>query len=72
VRGDASPRSFARLAAAAVALTTSMLIGAAAAALVFQAQLSRIVVQWQSLPQPPGAPAPRVPVPLSPPPQPPL
>ena len=50
-----------------VALALLMLVGATAAAFVFGAQLSRLVVQWEEVPQPSPAPAlPALP-PLAPP-----
>ena len=57
----------ARAALALVILTLLMLAGATAAAWVFRAQLSRAVVQWEAVPQPPPAPALPSLAPLAPP-----
>ena len=57
----------ARAALAVVALALLMMVGATAAAWVFEVRLSRLVVQWEGVPEP--APAPALPVrpPLAPP-----
>jgi hypothetical protein len=65
-RSAVSPHGLVRGAAAVVMLAMLMLAGAAGAAFVFKEHVSRIVVQWQAIPQPPGPPAPRVPAPLTP------
>jgi len=56
----------ARAAMAALALTLLMLVGATAAAWVFRTPLSRAIVQWEQVPQPPAVPALRSPAPLVP------
>ena len=68
---ETETRGLLRFVAGAVVLTLFMLVGAMAAAFVFREQLSRVIVQWQAIPQPPGGPAPRLPVPLTPVPEPP-
>ena len=60
-----------RVVAAAMVLTLLMLAGGAAAAFVFRDRVSRVILQWESIPQAPGGPVPRLPVPLAPPPEPP-
>jgi hypothetical protein len=64
VEGEA--RSFVRFVVVVAAFVALMLIGAAAAAWVFDDQLARVVTQWQAIPQAPGNPIPRLPVPLAP------
>jgi general secretion pathway protein A len=68
---ETEARGLLRFVAGAVVLTVLMLVGAMAAAFVFREQLSRVIVQWQAIPEPPGGPVPRLPVPLTPIPEPP-
>jgi len=64
-RTESKASRTARAALATFALALLMLIGAAAAAWVFGAQLSRVVVQWEGVPQPRPAPALPVPPPIA-------
>jgi general secretion pathway protein A len=59
-------RNVARLVAGVLAFIFLMLLGAGAAAWVFRDALGRAVVRWESIPQPPPNPAPRVRPPLVP------
>jgi general secretion pathway protein A len=56
----------ARAAMVGLALTVLGLVGATAAAWVFRAPLSRAIVRWEQVPQPPPVPALRSPAPLVP------
>ena len=58
--------SAARVVATGVVLVTLALAGGAAALLVFRDAVDRTVVQWESLPPPPGGPALPRPAPLTP------
>ena len=64
-RAESRASRAARAALASFALALLMLMGAAAAAWVFGAQLSRAVVQWEGVPQPRPAPALPVPPPIA-------
>ena len=56
----------ARAAIAGLVLTMLVLVGATAAAWIFRAPLSRAIVQWEQVPQPPAVPALRSPAPIVP------
>jgi general secretion pathway protein A len=55
-----------RMATVAVVLLLSVLAGAGAAAWVFREEISRLVVQWRSVPTAPAAPIPDVVQPATP------
>jgi len=63
---ETEPRRALRAVAAALVLALLALAGAAAAAFVFRDRVSRVILQWESIPQAPGGPMRRLPVPLAP------
>ena len=63
---EASPVKAWRVAVGATALVGLMLIGAAAAAFVFNTRVQRVIAAWQAIPSPPLSPAPRMVRPVAP------
>ena len=63
------PRLF-RLATTTIVMIALMAVGAAAAAWVFRAPLTRTIVRWERIPAPPRSPEPTLPPALAPPPPP--
>jgi type II secretory pathway predicted ATPase ExeA len=64
---ETEPRRALRVVAAALVLALLTLAGAAAAAVVFRDRVTRVILQWESIPQAPVGPMRRLPIPLAPP-----